>query len=409
MNILLINHYAGSPEHGMEYRPYYMARAWNAAGHRTRVVASAFSHLRAKQPDPVSGLRREALDGVEYCWLPGAPYQGNGVGRIRNMLAFVSGLYRSAARITEGFRPDAVISSSTYPLDALPASRLARRFGARLVHEIHDLWPLSPMELGGMSRWHPFILTLQAAEDFAYRRADKVVSMLPKAEPHMRAHGLAPGKFVYVPNGIDVAEWERSDQPLSEAAREAILGFRRRFPFLVGYAGAHGVANALEFLVDAAALLGGEPVGFVLVGQGPEKAALRERARGLGLENLLFLDPIPKRTIPAFLAAMDALFIGWRRSPLYRFGVSPNKLMDYMMAAKPVLHSIEAGNDLVAEAGAGLSVAPEDPQAIAGAARQLRALPDGARAELGARGRRFILEQHTYDVLSRRFLEALGG
>ncbi len=407
MNILLINHYAGSPAHGMEYRPYYMARAWNAAGHRTRVVASAFSHVRARQPAAVSGLRLETVEGVEFCWLAGAPYQGNGVGRIRNMLAFVTGLYRNAARITEGFRPDAVISSSTYPLDALPAAHLARRCGARHVHEIHDLWPLSPMELGGMSRWHPFILAMQAAEDFAYRRADKVVSMLPKAEPHLRAHGLAPGKFVYVPNGIDVAEWEQSAEPLSPELARSLEGLRERSPFLVGYAGAHGLANALGALVEAAALLREDGVGVVLVGQGPEKAALEAQAARLGLTNVLFVASVKKACIPALLDRMDALYIGLQRQPLFRFGVSPNKLMDYMMAGRPIVHAIEAGNDLVAEAGAGLSVAPEDPQAIAEAVRRLKALPDGARAEMGARGKRFILEQHTYDVLSRRFLEAL--
>lgn len=409
MNILLVNHYAGSPQHGMEYRPYYMARAWSRLGHRTRVVASAFSHLRAAQPAGTTWPRAELLDGVEYCWLRGGSYQGNGLGRIRNMLAFVAGLYRHAGRLTADFRPDVVISSSTYPLDALPASRIARRHGARLVHEVHDLWPLSPMELGGMSRWHPFIMAMQAGEDFAYRRADRVVSMLPKAEAHMREHGLAPGKFVYVPNGIDVSEWEASDQPIPDEAAAAISSFRRRFPFLIGYAGAHGVANALEVLVDAAALLVDVPVGFVLVGQGPEKAALRARAAGLGLQNLLFLDPVKKRTIPALLAAMDALFIGWRRSPLYRFGVSPNKLMDYMMAAKPVLHAIEAGNDLVAESGGGVSVAPEDPRAIADGVRRLVAASAADREAMGARGRRFILEHHSYDVLSRRFLEALGA
>jgi glycosyltransferase involved in cell wall biosynthesis len=263
------------------------------------------------------------------------------------------------------------------------------------------------MELGGMSRWHPFILTMQAGEDFAYGHADRVISMLPLAEPHMRAHGLAAGKFVHVPNGIDVGEWESSTAPLPAESARAIGAFRDRFPFLIGYAGTHGISNALEFLVDAAALVGDEPVGFVLVGQGPEKAALRARAERQGLRNLLFLDPIPKRSVPAFLTGMDALFIGWRRSPLYRFGVSPNKLMDYLFAAKPVIHSIEAGNDLVAEADAGLSVPPEDPAAIAGAVRRLRALPAPAREAMGARGHQFILEHHTYEVLSRRFLEAL--
>lgn len=407
MNILLLNHYAGSPLHGMEYRPYYMARAWNRLGHRTRIVASAFSHLRSVQPEEVPSPRAEMIDGVEYYWLPGGRYHGNGVGRIRNMLAFVAGLYSHSGRITGDFRPDAVISSSTYPLDALPAARLARRHDARLVHEVHDLWPLSPMELGNMSRWHPFILAMQAGEDFAYRRADKVVSMLPGAEAHMRAHGLAAGKFVHVPNGIDIGEWEASHEPLPEATSQALRSFRERFPFLIGYAGAHGVANALEVLVGAAALVTNAPVGFVLVGQGPEKEPLRAQAVRLGLKNVLFLDPVKKRSIPALLAEADALFIGWRRSPLYRFGVSPNKLMDYLMAGRPVLHAIDAWNDDVAASGCGVSVAPEDPRAIADGVLRLLRTSSGERAEMGERGRRFILEHHSYDVLSARFLEAL--
>jgi glycosyltransferase involved in cell wall biosynthesis len=407
MNILLVNHYAGSPVHGMEYRPHYMARSWNAAGHRTRIVAAAFSHLRSRQPERASEIRIEHVGGVEYVWLPAGPYEGNGLGRIRNMVSFVSGLFRHAGRLTDGFEPGAVISSSTYPLDAIPASRLARRHGARYVHEVHDLWPLSPMELGGMSPWHPFIVIMQAAENYAYRKADRVISMLPKAEAHMLEHGLEPGKFVYVPNGIDRREWESAREPLPDDAVVQLGEFRARWPFLVGYAGAHGLANSLETFVETAPLLASSGVGLVLVGQGPEKSSLRRLAERRGDANILFLEPVKKACIPALLEGFDALYIGWRRHPLYRFGVSPNKLMDYMMAAKPVIHAIEAGNDIVQDARCGLSVEPERPHAVADAIRVLAGKSPAERAEIGSRGRSYVLRHHTYDVLSSRFLEAL--
>jgi glycosyltransferase involved in cell wall biosynthesis len=410
VNILLVNHYAGSPTHGMEYRPYYMARAWQKLGHRVRVVASAFSHVRTVQPQPVDGgMRLERVDGVEYAWVAGGSYAGNGLGRVRNMAGFVAGLLRHTGRITADFAPDAVISSSTYPLDSFAAHRIARRYGARLVHEVHDLWPLSPMELGNMSRWHPFIAVMQVAEEFAYRKADQVVSMLPKAEEHMRRHGLAAGKFVYVPNGVDAAEWEAAAEPVPTGVEEALGALRNRFPFLVGYAGAHGVANALGALIQAAALLKDDGVGVVVVGQGPEKESLRRQAERLAAGNVLFLDAVKKSAVPALLKRMDALYIGLQRQPLFRFGVSPNKLMDYMMAAKPVIHAIEAGNDLVVESGCGLSVAPEDPAGIADAVRRLAGMTADARRAVGERGRRFVLEHHSYDVLSKRFLNALGA
>ena len=259
-----------------------------------------------------------------------------------------------------------------------------------------------------MSAWHPFILVMQAAENRAYRVAHRVISMLPAAEAHMRQHGLAPGKFVYVPNGIDPVEWERSRDALPSPVRSALGAFRQRHPFLVGYAGAHGLANALDALVEAAAML--EPgSGVVLVGQGPEKARLEALASGRRLGNVLFLPPVAKGAVPALLAEFDALYIGLQRQPLFRFGVSPNKLIDYMMAGKPVIHAIEAGNDLVAEAGCGLSVTPEEPAAVAGAARSLRAMSAEARSELGLRGRRHVLQNHAYPVLARRFLDALQG
>jgi glycosyltransferase involved in cell wall biosynthesis len=121
------------------------------------------------------------------------------------------------------------------------------------------------------------------------------------------------------------------------------------------------------------------------------------------------LPAIPKAQIPALLAAVDIAYIGWQRVPLYRFGIAPNKLMDYMMARRVVLHSVEAGNDPVAEAGCGLTVPPEDAAAVAEGLRRLAALPGDERRAMGERGRAFVLAHHTYPVLARRFLEAVSG
>lgn len=410
MNILLINHYAGSVRHGMEYRPYYLAREWVRLGHRVTIVASSESHIRALAPDMKDARQlRETIDGIDYLWLATPPYRGNGAARVRNMLAFVMRLQREGAALAARIRPDAVIASSTYPLDIWPAHRIARLAGARLLFEVHDLWPLSPMELGGYSRWHPFIMLLQAAENFACRRADAVVSILPRVREHLEAHGMAPSKLHLVPNGVDPAEWEGALQALPAALDERLDALRREGKFVVGYAGTHGISNALETLVEAAALLRKQPVAFVLVGGGPDKSALVQQAAALGLDTVHFFDPIPKAQVPALLARFDLAYIGWRRQPLYRFGISPNKLIDYMMAARPILHAVEAGNDPVAEAGCGLTVAPEDPQAVADGVLSLLALGAEARAALGQRGRRHALANHTYPVLGRRFLNVFAG
>ena len=123
----------------------------------------------------------------------------------------------------------------------------------------------------------PFRALLQWAEDFAYRRADVVVSMLPNAKAYMQSRGMAPHKFVHIPNGVDPETLAGAAEPLPARHREVLDGLRAQGRFVVGYAGAHGLANALGTLVAAAERLRGEPVSVVLVGQGPEKVCARRK------------------------------------------------------------------------------------------------------------------------------------
>jgi glycosyltransferase involved in cell wall biosynthesis len=403
MNILYLNHYAGTPALGMEYRPYYLAREWVRAGHRVQIVAADFSHVRARQP----AAGDELIDGIHYCWLPTPRYQGNGLGRVWNIWRFLSQLWPQSRGLVAKFKPDAVIASSTYPMDIWVARRIARMADAKLVYEVHDLWPLSPIELSGMSPRHPFIQLCQAAEDAAYRDADVVVSMLPKVQDHMAAHGLDLRKLHIVPNGIMLDEWQQAQPPLREDVASAIAAQLAAGRTVVGYAGSMGLPNALDVLLDAAALLRDQPIAIVMVGDGHERDRLAQRIAAEGLHNVVMLPPIPKAQIPAMLALIDIAYIGWQRVPIYRFGIAPNKLMDYMMAGCAVLHSVDAGNDPVAESGCGLTVAPESPAAVADGLRQLAALPAEQRRAMGDHGRAFVVANHTYPVLAQRFIEAM--
>ncbi|TDM09573.1 MAG: hypothetical protein C4K60_10060 [Ideonella sp. MAG2] len=213
MNILYLNHYAGSPRHGMEYRPYYLAREWVRAGHRVRTLAADFSHVRSRQPQQ---LGVELIDGIEYEWFASPPYQGNGLGRVKNIWAFQRALWAANARIVAEVAPQVVIASSTYPMDIWVARRLARMAKAKLVFEVHDLWPLSPIELSGMSPHHPFALLCGWAEKTAYRDADVVVSMLPKVHDYMASRGLDLRKLHIVPNGISPDDWAAAPDPASQ-------------------------------------------------------------------------------------------------------------------------------------------------------------------------------------------------
>jgi glycosyltransferase involved in cell wall biosynthesis len=415
MNILLLNHYAGTPALGMEFRPYYLAREWVRAGHRVQIVAADFSHVRTRQPQAGD----ELIDGIAYRWLPTPPYQGNGFGRMKNILSFMSQVWTAAGELAAEFKPDVVIASSTYPMDIWVARRIVQLANAarapdspvrtKLVYEVHDLWPLSPIELSGMSPWHPFALICQSAEDAAYRHSDLVVSMLPKVQQHMASRGLDLRKLTIVPNGISPDDWKGRPEPLREDVAQAITQARAAGRTVVGYAGSMGLPNALDHLLDAARLLQGDALQIVMVGDGHERARLAQRIADEGLVKVSLLPPIPKAQVPSFLAGIDIAFIGWQRVPIYRFGIAPNKLMDYMMAGKAVLHSVEAGNDPVAESGCGITVKPEDAQAIADGLRQLAAKSAKERRTMGEFGRAFVMQHHSYPVLAARFVAAVEG
>lgn len=391
----------------MEYRPYYLAREWVRMGHAVAVAAASVSHVRTRTPVIRGTVTRETIDGIRYFWLKTPDYQGNGIARAFNIFVFVGRLMQYRKRLSRIVRPNVVIASSTYPLDMVPAYFIARLCRARLLFEVHDLWPLSPIELGSMSKRHPFILLMQGAENWAYRKAEIVVSMLPHTRDHMVQHGMKPEKFVHIPNGVDVEEWGDEPQAMPEEHKRALSALKARRHFLLGYTGAHGLANALDCFIDAAFQLQKHPVTFVLVGQGPEKDRLKRKVQSRQQTNVIFLPPVEKKAMPDLLQAMDALYVGLKDDPLFRFGVSPNKLMDYMMAAKPVIYAIRAGNDAVAESRCGISIPPENPGEIVRAVLNFMSRTAESRRKIGRRGKAFVLANHDYRILAKRFLVSL--
>jgi glycosyltransferase involved in cell wall biosynthesis len=299
-----------------------------------------------------------------------------------------------------------VIASSTYPMDIWVARRIARLAGARLVYEVHDLWPLSPRNCSACRAGTP---SSCCASGRGHRlpRCRPVVSMLPKVHDYMASRGLDLRKLTIVPNGITLEEWQGDAEALGPAVQATLQAARA--------AGRRGrlcrlarPAQRAGHLLDARALRDEPPCSScwsVTATRSPPGHARAGRRAG---QRAACCRPFRRRRSRHFLAAIDIAYIGWQRVPIYRFGIAPNKLMDYMMAGCVVLHAVEAGNDPVAEAGCGLTVPPESPRpwptACAGWPRCR-----WPSAVMGARGRAFVLAHHTYPVLAQRFLQAMGA
>jgi glycosyltransferase involved in cell wall biosynthesis len=387
----------------MEYRPYYLSREWIKLGNTVTIVAATQSHIRIYNPEFKKKVVEEYVDDIKYIWIKTRKYNGNGVGRIMNMLDYIKGVYLIIPQLIKE-KPDMVVASSTYPLDNYPAYKLTKKSGAKYVYEVHDLWPLSPQELGGYSKYHPFIMIMQKAENFAYKHVDKVVSILPCAKQHMIEHGLGYDKFCHIPNGISL---EEKDEFKALAKETSLLIPKDKF--IIGYTGTLGLANSVFALLEAAAIIqkNYSDIFFVIVGKGPEKENLVVLKKKFVLDNLIIIDAIPKDQVQSMLKQFDVCIITWNRHPLNRFGVSQNKIFDYMYAGKPIIQAIEAGNDLVSDAGCGITVEPENPDAIARAVITLYNMPPEERESLGNNGKQYVLKNHTYNDLARRFLEEI--
>ncbi len=407
MNILYIDHYAGSLRYGMEFRPYYLAREWQKMGHTVCVIGGDFSHLRRENPVVKKDFDTEVIDGITYQWVKTGSYQGNGLKRAFTMFRFVGKLWCKAKRIAGEFKPDVVISSSTYPLDSYAAYRIAKKAKARYIHEAHDIWPLTLTEIGGMSKLNPFVVMLAIAEKRTYKKAESVVSVLPDSYKHMLRHGLqTKEKFFHIPNGVALEDWQNAD-PLPAEHAEAFARLRAEGRFVVCYLGGHALSNSLDVYLDAAARMKGSNVAFVLIGNGVEKSRLILRAEEEGLDNVVFLPPVTKKAVPTALSCADALYIGAKACALYRYGVSLNKVYDYMMAARPIVYGVEASNNEVAEADCGMTILPDSAEAIADAVAALQEIGAEERTAMGERGKHWVLENCEYSKLAERFLAVI--
>lgn len=406
MKILYIEHYAGSISMGMEFRPFYFAREWMKKGHEVRIIAADYSHLRMRNPNPSKDFSIEKVDGVTFQWIHTGTYEGNGTKRAMSMFQFCGKLWIHARRIAREFKPDVVIASSTYPLDTWPAQRISRITKAKYIHEVHDLWPLTLTELAGISKRNPFVMFLQKAENSAYCHADSIVTLFPNTWEHLSHHGLRDkSKCHYIPNGIVVDDWQNCDMELPEEMVNAFNDARAKKQFIVCYLGGHALSNSLDVFIDAARSMKGEPVRFILIGKGVEKQELIKRAAGF--DNIRFFEALPKTKVAAALSRADALYVGARPCSLYRFGVSLNKLYDYMMAEKPILYGVVAANNEVEEAGCGITIQQESAQSIVEGIHSLIRMPEDERAHMGKYAKVWVLQNRSYSKLASDFEEIM--
>lgn len=393
MNILVIHQFYLGPGEPGGTRFNDFARLWRAHGHDVRVVASTVAY------DSGETVRGAGLPGVRRAWTLSHP-RGQRLRRLASMVGF--GVTGSVSATTFlGWRPDVVIATSPALTAALPGMLAAARYQCPFVFEVRDLWPESAVTTGVMSADSPVVRAAEGLEATACEVADRVVGVTVAITDDLVARGLVPReRTAVIPNGVDLGALPAVDR---DTLRRR-LGWEGRYVAI--YAGAHGLANDLDQLVEAARLLQHRrDILLVSVGRGPERARLVAASRSL--PNLRWLDAVPPDEAFGLVAAADAALVLLQDNPTFRT-VYPNKMFAAMAAEVPVILAVDgAARDLVLRAGAGVVVPPGSAPDLAAAIGNLAA--DPARGlQMGWRGRDCVAERFDRRAQAQQYLELLA-
>jgi glycosyltransferase involved in cell wall biosynthesis len=398
--IWFINQYAITPDLPGGTRHYDLSVELVKSGHTVRIFASNVNLALRRHIRSLKGKLwlEELVNGISFVWNKTSLHQRNGWRRGIGMLNFSYNVYR--AGLQQGVLPDLIIGSSPQPFAALAGYYLARQLGCRFILEVRDLWPQALIDMKEIHPQHPIIWIMRCVEQYLYYHADHIIVLAQGAISYLQEKGVSANRITYIPNGV------HPDHFIPRRTRQEVRQLHGFNGFTLLYTGAHGPANALYTILDAANQLKGEPgIEFILVGDGPLKPRLQAQAHRLKLNNLRFLDPVPKNEIPDLLHAADAGIITLKDARAFYNAVSPNKFIDYLATGLPILCA--APGDvarMVEQCGCGLVSAPEDSTSMAKQIMQLATLPAGKRAEMGSKAHELVMEQFFIPNLAHKLL-----
>ena len=391
---------------GMEFRPYYFAKEWVKAGHKVDIIAADYSHIRRVNPEIKRDFETTKIDGINYHWIKTITYDGNGVKRSLTMAKFILKLISNAKWIADTLEPDVVICSSTYPLDTYVGQRIRKvsKKKVKLIHEVHDMWPISPIEIGGMSPKHPFIRIMQRGENSFCKNSDIIVSLLPSARDYFIEHGMNESTFRHVPNGVVLDEWKNYSEIPEDLSRHFIKCHNEGKFNLCFFGSIHKTYN-LDMLIDAVKQFKNNEVQLTLIGPGNDKEELKKMAEGCN--NIRFFNSIPKSSIPDLFNYIDSAFVGAKSQKIFRFGICMNKLFDSMMGGKPILYMVDAPNNYVEQYNCGVTIKGQTTDDLIEGIRNLIELDKKEAEILGVNGRNAAVKEFNYTKLSEKFLEIM--
>lgn len=354
--VWIFNHYAHGTYFNKGGRHYWFAKNLLKKGYEPTIFCASTRHNSDMSVDiPGGTYQLKTVEKIPYVFVKATKYK-NGIERIKNMWNFYKNLYPSSAEYGKEYgKPDVILASSVHPLTLLAGIKIAKKYNVPCICEIRDLWPETIVQYGTLKKNSLVAKLLYKGEKWLYNKADKLIFTIPGGKDYVEEIGLSSSKVRYINNGVDLEEYNKnkeefiySDEHLDNPSTFKIL-----------YTGSMGVANELTYLVQAAEKVqekGIDNIQFILFGNGSQREKLKEYVQNKGLTNIVFKEKVEKKFIPNILSKSDLNVFTGKHIPLYKYGLSLNKLFDYIASGKPTLSNIESGYDILVKHDCGKSV-----------------------------------------------------
>lgn len=403
-NVWILNQYAGDTSSGWGERHFFIGEELVKQGYDVTIFSGTFCHLFIDVKEFKATKKIYYENGVRFCWVKTVNYgyKSKSFLRIYSWFEFIIKLFFISKKDIP--KPDYIVVSSMSMFPIFNGVFFKWKYKAKkLIFEIRDLWPLSLIILGNVSTKHPFVVLLSQVEKYAYKKADLIVSVLNNASEHIKTVINRPFKFAWVPNGI-------KEGLLEDANIEEVQEYVDIIPkdkFIVTYAGTMNVANAMEYVVQAANLLQNRPdIHFLLIGSGDQIPHLKEISKDIN--NITFIPKVSKKNVQVLLKYASAFIISWRNIKLYQYGVSANKYGDYMLHGKPIVVATGIENDPVELAECGVIIQPENAKAIKEGIESIANLSIEEQRELGEKARKYAIQNLLYSSLAHKYVKLLS-
>ena len=405
MNIWLINHYAVPPKYYPLARQTYFAKYLMAMGHTVTIFAASSVHnstLNLITDD--RKWREETVDGVHYVYIKCCDYQGSGLKRIYNICEFA---WKLPGVCKHFEKPDAIVATSMPPTSCAMGVHLGRKWGCKTVAEIADLWPESIVAFGIAGPHNPAVIALRRLEKRIYKKADAVVFTMEGAYDYIVEQGwekdIPRSKVHYINNGVDLELFDYNKEH-----------FRVEDPelddpevFKVVYTGSIRRVNNLGLLLDAAKCVKDPRVKLLIWGDGDEREALEQRVRDEKIANVEFKGRVEKKYVPSIVSRSDLNLVHWEQAPLLKYGVSYNKLFDYMAAGRPIFSTVRPGYSIWGRYDCGRDTEDTRPEPLARELEKMAGLPPEELSRLGENARKGARD-YDFRVLTQKLLNVIG-